>query len=58
MQWKDHLSLRRAWVGGAVAVALLTATIWTSLEPRTRPAVRVETPNGSIVEEQCSGKII
>jgi len=32
MKWKDRPSLRRAVAGAAVALALLTAAIWTAID--------------------------
>ena len=51
MQWKDRSSLRRAVVGAAVALALLTAAIWTTIDKRKLPTMQLETPNGTIVVE-------
>jgi len=36
MRWRDRRSLRRAAVGAAVALALLTAGIWTVIDRRER----------------------
>lgn len=51
MQWKDRPSLRRALVGAAVALALLTAAIWTAIERDKLPTMHLETPSGTIVVE-------
>lgn len=51
MHWKDRPSLRRAVVGAAVALALLTAAIWTTIDRRELPTMQLETPSGTIVVE-------
>jgi hypothetical protein len=51
MQWRDRPSLRRVAVGAAVALALLTAAIWTTIDKRNLPTTQLETPRGTIVVE-------
>ena len=51
MKWKDRPSLRRAVAGAAVALALLTAAIWTAIDRREPLTVQLETPSGTIVVE-------
>jgi uncharacterized protein len=51
MKGKDRRSLRRAVVGAAVALALLTAAIWTAIDRREVLTMQLETPSGTIVVE-------
>jgi len=51
MQSRDRPSLRRVAVGAAVALALLTAAIWTTIDKRNLPTTQLETPRGTIVVE-------
>lgn len=43
--------MRRGVVGAAVALALLTAAIWTAMDRRELPTMQVVTPSGTIVVE-------
>ena len=51
MRWRDRPSLRRAVTGAAVALALLTAGIWTAIDRRELPTTKLETPGGTIAVE-------
>jgi len=51
MQWRDRPSLRSVAVGAVVALALLTAAIWTTNDKRNLPTTQLETPRGTIVVE-------
>jgi uncharacterized membrane protein (UPF0127 family) len=48
---KDRSTLRRVVIGGGLSLALLTAVVWTTIERRKPPAVRLDTPDGAIVVE-------
>jgi hypothetical protein len=51
MRSKNPAPLRRVLVGVTIAVALLTAAIWTGLDKRRLHTIRMETPSGTILVE-------